>query len=454
MTEHAPLDGPAPGLSRRRLLTLAGLGAVGAPVLAACGRLTGGNTAPAPGATGGGSVVFLSTQFTPLEEAGKFRTILKGVYPGQVDFVTADPGPFTDQVRTAVQTKSGRISLLGALHGQLAPVAKDLEPLDDVIGQLGDRGYAKNLLQLAKLGTGNTLYVPWSQATFIMAAHKSALDTLPSGADVNALTYDQLLAWGVALKAKFGRPVLGLPAGPKGLLHRFWQGFMYPSFTGGAISKFSGPDAAAMWSYAQKLWQTCAPASTSYDFMQEPMARGEVLVAWDHVARLVNALNAKPNDFVAFPAPAGPKGRGFMAVVTALAIPKGGGNKAGAVELIKALTTPQAQVAVLKDLAFFPATKTSVPSDIGGGIALEAKAVAAQQQASDALLALPPAGLGSKEGEFTQVYKDLFTAIVLKGTNPTQALPGAAQAMQKLIDAAGATCWEPDPPSTGPCKVG
>ncbi len=140
MTEHASPDGPAPPLSRRRLLTLAGLGAVGAPVLAACGRLTGGNTAPAPGATGGGSVVFLSTQFTPLEEAGKFRTILKNSYPGQVDFVTSDPGPFTDQVRTAVQTKSGRISLLGALHGQLAPVAKDLDPLEAVIAQPGNRG--------------------------------------------------------------------------------------------------------------------------------------------------------------------------------------------------------------------------------------------------------------------------------------------------------------------------
>ena len=42
--------------------------------------------------------------------------------------------------------------------------------------------------------------------------------------------------------------------------------------------------------------------------MQEPLLTGEVWVAFDHVARLADAFNQKPDDFVAFPAPAGPGG--------------------------------------------------------------------------------------------------------------------------------------------------
>ncbi len=52
------------------------------------------------------------------------------------------------------------------------------------------------------------------------------------------------------------------------------------------------------------------------------MLTGEVWVAWDHTARLADAFNQQPDDFVAFPAPAGPAGRGFMPVVAGLGIPK------------------------------------------------------------------------------------------------------------------------------------
>ena len=42
--------------------------------------------------------------------------------------------------------------------------------------------------------------------------------------------------------------------------------------------------------------------------MQDPLQSGEVLVAWDHVARITSAVRDHPNDYVVFPAPAGPQG--------------------------------------------------------------------------------------------------------------------------------------------------
>ena len=61
------------GLSRRSFLLAAGLGALGA---AGCGRLTDGGGGTSVGGGGANKLTFLSTQFTPLEEADRFRQIL------------------------------------------------------------------------------------------------------------------------------------------------------------------------------------------------------------------------------------------------------------------------------------------------------------------------------------------------------------------------------------------
>jgi multiple sugar transport system substrate-binding protein len=59
---------------------------------------------------------------------------------------------------------------------------------------------------------------------------------LPGGADINALSYDQLAAWASTLQQKTGKRLLGFPAGPQGLMYRFFEGYLYPSYTGGALS--------------------------------------------------------------------------------------------------------------------------------------------------------------------------------------------------------------------------
>ncbi|MBK9612476.1 hypothetical protein [Candidatus Amarobacter glycogenicus] len=56
--------------------------------------------------------------------------------------------------------------------------------------------FAPAFTETGLLGSEDYLYyVPWMQATYIMAAHKDAMKYLPAGADVNALTWQQLGAW-------------------------------------------------------------------------------------------------------------------------------------------------------------------------------------------------------------------------------------------------------------------
>ena len=195
-------------------------------------------------------------------------------------------------------------------------------------------------MALGKFGTAHQLYIPWMQATYIMVANKQALPFLPAGADINALTYDQLARLGGRRSRR--RPASGcsgFPAGPQGLMHRFFEGFLYPSFTGGVVVPFRSEAAEAMWTQFAALWKTVNPNSSNYNFMQEPLLSGDVWIGFDHIARVLDALRQRPDDFVAFPAPAGPKGRGYMPVLAGLSILKGAPNTNEAMALIDYLTS-------------------------------------------------------------------------------------------------------------------
>jgi multiple sugar transport system substrate-binding protein len=185
-------------------------------------------------------VIFLSTQLRPIEEATKVRQIILKGAPGPVTFVVEEPSPF--QTRMDAETQAGKrtISMVGALHGELQPLvgSKGLEPVDDLATKARERGVTDGMMALGKLGSDRQMYIPWMQATYVMAAKKEALQYLPAGADANALTYAQLGYWAKAIQDKPGRRALGFPAGPKGLMARFFQGYLYSSYTGGVVINF------------------------------------------------------------------------------------------------------------------------------------------------------------------------------------------------------------------------
>ncbi len=405
----------------------------------------------------GGQVTFFSNQFKPVEEQEKMRTIILKDAPVKVDYIPEDPGPFNDRITAEEKAGKVTVSLIGGLHGDLEVFTKAgyLEDLAPLLQKLGDRGFPQQFTQLAQFGqSGKTYYIPWMQATYVLAVNKKALEYLPQGADVNALTYAQLKDWGAAIQKATNKRLLGFPAGPKGLMHRFFQGYLYPSYTGSAgVVGFKTPEAATMWQELKDTWQYVNPQSTNYEYMQEPLASEEVWVAWDHVARLINVAKDRPNDFILVPAPAGPKGRGFMPVLAGMAIPKGAPNRAGAETLIDFLTQPKQQSATAANLGFFPVTSAPVPQDVNPGIKLESDAVQKQAAAKDALVSLLPIGLGGKSGDFNNVYLETFQRIVLKNEPIQPVLDDRAKVLQGIMDDTKAGCWAPDPPSDGPCKV-
>lgn len=400
-------------------------------------------------------IMFLSTQLRPIAEAQRMRNLILADFPREVDFIAEPPRYFAERVNAEHHGGRHTIDVVGALHAELAPLAQPgaLLPLDDLASDLVRRRIPDSLMTLGRLNTVHQLYIPWMQASYIMVANRKALPYLPRGARIDALDYDQFAAWAGRLRQHTGKPLLGFPAGREGLMYRFFEGFLYPSYTGGVVAPFRSPAAEAMWNWFASLWPSVDPASTSYDFMEEPLLSGDVWIAWDHIARVLGALRRRPEDFVAFPAPSGPKGLGYMPVLAGLAVPRGAPDREGAMALIDYLTRPQTQIAGAQTVGFLPVVGSASPPDLDPGVAMAARAVEAMESAANVLPSLPPMGLGERAGELDQVFMNTFRRVVLRGEPPRTVLDDEAEILDRLLRESNAPCWPPDPPSPGICQA-
>jgi len=387
---------------------------------------------------------FVSTQLTPAQEAHVLRELLRD-FPQPVELV---PQPEPTALRDAAAG-----DVIGALHGQLGDLAAAgvLAPVDALIDRLGADRFDPGLLALASFGEEGPRYVPWMQASYVMLAHRRALALLPAGASLEALRYRELTAWAERLAEAAGRPVVGFPAGPEGLFHRFLQGFLYPSYTGAMVTAFDGEAARAMWRELRSLWRHVHPRSLQYARMEQPLLDGEVWLAWDHTARLRGALRERAQDFVAFPAPIGPAGRGAMRVVSGLAVSRASGRREEAEALIAWLLAPQRERLAVERLGFLR-VRTGAGGRDREHDPLQAS-VRRQLETPGAITALLPAGIGAHGRAFDLPYLLAFSSIVLRGEDVAPVLHRQSRRLGEVMILTGAACWPPDPPGLRPCPV-
>ena len=200
-------------------------------------------------------------------------------------------------------------------------------------------------------------------------------------------------------------------------------------------------------------WQPPTPPPASVPVSESTPEGADVAEPAPSEPATQDALVAEPNAYVTFPAPAGPKGRGYMPVVAGLAIAKDAPNRPGAVATIDHLLKPETQVKMAAELGFFPVVKAQLPGDLSGGVKLLAEGVDKTQNARDAVVSLLPVGLGAKGGEFNKVYMDAFQRIVLRGEPARAALDQQAAQLKAIIDETKAPCWAPDKESAGACPI-
>ncbi|AEK73805.1 ABC-type transport system, periplasmic component [Thermococcus sp. 4557] len=393
------------------------------------------------------TVTFLSTQLNPPEERAFVQEdLLKGFTSDtniEVNFVPISYTDMVTRLEGEMQTGKVTIDVIGDLHGGMDYMSSKgwLEDLS-TMPKLEGRTFISTFEQYSYI-RGQKAYVPWMSATYVMVVNKEAFQYLPEGLteeDVmkgtDKWTYDALLQWAKNLKEAKGQPELGFPAGPKGLFVRFLHGYIYPSYTGYQAKEFDSPEAVEMWDYLKELWPYVHPSSTTWDAMADPLLKGEVLIAWDHTARIKNAIETKPDQFVVVPVPRGPKGRGFIVVLAGLAIPKGAPHKDEAWKLIDYLTKPDTQVKVLEKVGFFPTVEEASGKLPEGPLKILAEGVQAQASTEDALVVMIP-NLGDKGGQFKEYYKQAFERIVLNNEDPATVTKEIKPDLIKLFEDVG-----------------
>lgn len=395
-------------------------------------------------------VLFWSTQANPVEESQAMRDQVLSGFDDNVDYQSNEAGAWLTRLNAELQAGSGSIGALGALHGDFS--AMDPENLVD-LSDLGLSAESETFNELAMLGTDQMHYVPWMQASYIMAANKEALPFLPEGADIDALTYDQLIEWAANVHNETGEAKFGFPAGPDGLKHRFFQGYLYPSYTNGVVRTFASDEAVVAWEKFRELWEHTNPSSTNFSFLQEQLLSGDAWIVFDHTSRLAQAFNDRPDDFVAFPAPAGPAGRGFMPVLAGIAIPRTAPDMDAAKALVNYMMQPETQIATLRATNFFPIIDVELPDDLPESVKAAGEAVAKMSASEDANPGLLPAGLGDQGGEFNRVFVDTFERIILARQDIRTVLDDQKGRLADIMNETGAPCWAPDAPSDGACPV-
>ena len=328
-----------------------------------------------------GSLVFFSTQFVPVEEAEKFRAILQD---GGFDFTGSEEGPLLDLVTAEAQAGKGTVDVVGALHGTFPPLQKvdAMANMADLADDLSANRELDRRLSRDRLAGHRGL--PLLRALDAGHLHHGRTQgrlAVPAGRRRHQradLATARRVVQGHLRQDRHG--ALRLPHA--GLFHRFLEGYMWPSFTGGMVSDFQSNEAAAMLEWLRDdLWPYVNPQSINYSFMQEPLLAGEVWVAFDHTARLLDAFNQKPDDSWPSPRRRGQPAWASCRSSSASASPRPRRNPEAAKAAIDYLTTPEVQARILKELGFFPVVSGVDTSDLPAGVAIEAKAVSAQSSA-------------------------------------------------------------------------
>ena len=361
---------------------------------------------------GAAEITWMSTQFTPIAEGEFVRSEILAPFAGEtgisVELLNVEYAEFATRIEAEYQAGAGEIAVLCGLHGDLAPFAYSLT---DVSGVTPGGTISPTLMAKGQMA-GEQVYIPLMQATYLMVANVKALAYLPIGVDIWALTYDDLLAWARNIYEATGEQKLGIPTGPKSLIHRFIHGYIYPSFTGYQVLAFDSAAAVDMWNYMQELWQYVNPAAPTWDSMDTPLIAEEVWIAWDHTARVKEAIVQRPDDFIAIPSPAGPAGRSFISVLAGLAIPETSPNPEAAAQLIEYLTSPEVQVSILQGVGFFPVVAEAAGAVPAGALQILAKGVSAQAASPDAIVCFIPGGIPD---EYKKIYNDTFHKFVIQG---------------------------------------
>ncbi len=305
-----------------------------------------------------------------------------------------------------------------------------VEDLSDVVAQWGDRTFMEAFNQ-DMVKDGKQYFLPMAADVYLLLANNKALDYLPEGADIDALTWEQYAQWAVNIAQGEGEGKLCV----NGVPGKFW---IY-QFGGTALSYGAGfpdansPEAMQAW----KVWETIGkgngfvPTVLNIDNCVDPMQREETWLVVTHQARVGQVYSAAETQFTIGPAPAGPAGIGTIAGASGIAIMKGSPNKDLAIKLLEYLTRPETMVKIAKGTGgFIPPVKEAL--DYLGQDPTDEIIRKALLVLEKAVVSGVPAGDYEDWGAVKKCFDDALADTLVAGLDMTQE---RADQVQACVDA-------------------
>jgi len=271
---------------------------------------------------------------------------------------------------------------------------------------------------------GKTYFAPVGGDVYLLLANQNAMKYLPSGADVQNITWEQYIDWAVAVAEGEGEgktAVTGVPM--KSLIYMY--GGMFLSY-GGEFPVINSEGAIKAWKLLTKMKNAYSPTVMTYDNVTAPMKSGETWLTVAHMARVGEAYRANPANYVLAPAPKGPNGIGSIAGTSGFAVLKGAENSEMAMKFIEFMTRPEIAVKVAKGTGGFLPPIDEAIAELGDTPTDEVikKGVMVLQ---NGVVSGVPGGDYTSWGAVKQVYDDIFREMIIGTGVYDQALIDDAQ---------------------------
>ncbi len=330
----------------------------------------------------------------------------------KVEFQIVDDDTLLD--RAKVQKDTGNVST-DVIIAYCARMSEWVDAgyvvdITDIAKKWNDRTFSQGIDTMT-IFDGKRFFVPIGADVYLLAANKKALTYLPEGADVQDMTWEQVVDWSIAMAKGEGegkQAVTGVPQ--KALIYQY--GGVILSY-GGEFPTINSPEALQAWELLVKMKDAYTPTVMTYDSLVEPMKRGEAWLTIAHCANVGDIYNSNPAQFVIAPAPKGPAGIGSVAGTSGFAIMEGAPNKDGAVKLIEYMTRPDIQLKIAKGAGgFIPPVDESLKL-LGDSTEDEVIQKALAVMNNGVLSFIPPV-FGPNWGAVKLVYDNAFKKLVLE----------------------------------------
>ena len=275
-----------------------------------------------------------------------------------------------------------------------------------------------------------TWFAPVGGDVYLTLINKKALRYLPESADAEDLTWEEYVAWSLAIAEGEGEGKVAITGvDQRSLIYMY--GNIILSY-GGGFPEVDSPAAREAWTLMSRMQKAYSPHIETYDNVSLPMKTGESWLTVAHMVRCGEAYSSNPDQFILSLPPRGPAGRGSIAATSGYGVVAGSPNNDLAVGFVEYMTRPEVALEVARGTGGFVPPIEEALALLGDS--LQDRIIARGLRVlSDALVSGVPGIRYESWNAVKQIYDDAFEEIVIrKGRLDTEYLEDAQKRLEML----------------------